>query len=1023
MVLRMAGLLTACAAWAFGLSNTIRIHEAGGAPQTNRPFTVLMLFIEGEIPQGMYPKPRVNGTVPAAWQTDIKSRWPDGSVLSAFVSFPVSLAANGSVAVDFVPDPNACHLGSQATCEAAALNQAGMLNFLGGNWNARIRGTANSIEYTVDARTMIGNGDWRYWLRGPVVTRVIVRKNGFDYDFGWQWNGTNWQAPTDDRFRSVHPMFELSFYPGWNGVETGFRVENSWWRKLQTLKLKLEFLAGNPAAPIYAKTNYDLESKAASSYYGWSGAEPGAVLVDRNFPYLVATRILPPYDLNIQINTSIITSYLNQWPANVGTDDFNRPDPRSCTTQNPCAYIKTDMPGTGDHPNFGIIPRWQIAYLYAMGDSRFSVTQRLQAFERLIVGSGDAAVTIPIHYRESLTGMTPDYRNYFNWPEDTATPSFGQIKSISAHPDGRFGNFDNSGPYPALYVCSGCPARTHIWLPDGAHWPSLYSVPYILTGRWTYLMSMQQAAALWIGWDNPGYARHNGWGIFYDGANPRGPARMMKEVMWAYLLSPESPEREYFASILRNNDAAYEGLFNIRDGTYADQVQSNCTTGPAIETVNMTWTNTSTVGGPNGERKTFYITSNVVRGLRTVTNIAVNGVSRTVGIYGVDTGRDWYWLPGTRWITQDPQAPPLTASDTLTLSGTLGDAATKWCQGYALLRWPENPLGMIGVGSTAYNANAGAGITSTAPWQISYLAMHIGWFRQSGALRIQGRPAFESAARQLGKFYTDGMLHPRKPILYFGDYGVPMQDRAGLITTWERFIAAKNPPVALTQDISATAMSFTINCRVATAGCINVAGSGGAVWKIDDEYIRTCGRTSGTNTTTYTVCPGGRGYWGTVAAPHTTASTVNGEWRVMPEPLAGHTYSNLWVNALATYHDVNGSLGSGLEAHQRAVGMGTGVELRANDQRYALVPRVEPYNLRVLVAPGRAEIHYNAPTLAACRYAVTATTFPSPDDAGDELDRGGPRTRRIVLAPLTPGTYSYRVTCGTGRASGRFTVP
>jgi hypothetical protein len=267
------------------------------------------------------------------------------------------------------------------------------------------------------------------------------------------------------------------------------------------------------------------------------------------------------------------------------------------------------------------------------------------------------------------------------------------------------------------------------------------------------------------------------------------------------------------------------------------------------------------------------------------------------------------------------------------------------------------------------------------------------------------------------------MLHPRKPILYFGDYGVPMQDRAGLITTWERFIAAKNPPVALTQDISATAMSFTINCRAATAGCINVAGSGGAVWKIDDEYIRTCGRTSGTNTTTYTVCPGGRGYWGTVAAPHTTASTVNGEWRVMPEPLAGHTYSNLWVNALATYHDVNGSLGSGLEAHQRAVGMGTGVELRANDQRYALVPRVEPYNLRVLVAPGRAEIHYNAPTLAACRYAVTATTFPSPDDAGDELDRGGPRTRRIVLAPLTPGTYSYRVTCGTGRASGRFTVP
>ncbi len=1023
MVSRVFALLAASAIWAYGLSNSIRIYEAGGSAQANRPFTVLMAFMEGEFPSGTYPKPRIGGAVPAAWQADVKSRWPDGSVLTAFVSFPVNLGANSNVMVDFVPDPNACHLGNQAVCEAAALDQAGMLSFMSGAWNAQIRGTANSISYTVDAKTMIGNGDWRYWLRGPVVTRVIVRKNGFDYDFGWQWDGSNWQAPSDDRYKSVHPMFELSFYPGWSGVETGFRVENSWWRKLQTLKLALEFLAGNPAAPVYAKTNYDLESKAASSYYSWSGAAPGDVFVDRNLAYLVATRIFPPYDLSVKLAGSTFSSYLSQWPGNVGTDDAGRPDPRSCTTQNPCAYIKTDMPGTGDHPNFGIIPKWQIAFLYAMGDSAFTVAERRQAFERLIVGSADAAVTIPIHYRESLTGMTPSYRNYLNWPDDTTTPSFGQIKSITAHPDGRFGQYDNWGAYPAQYVCSGCPARTHIWQPEGYHWPSLFAVPYLLTGRWTYLMSMQQAAAYWVGWDHPDYARHRDWGIYYDGANPRGPARMMKEMMWAYILSPDSPERNYFGKILLNNAAAYEGLFNVRNGLFADQVQSDCSTSTVVETVNMTWTNASTVGGPNGERKTFYITSNAVRGLRSVTSITVNGNSKTFGVYGVDTGKDWYWLPGTRWITQDPQAAPLSPSDTLTLAGTLSHAATKWCQGYALLRWPENPLGMIGVGSTAFNGYAGAGITTAPPWQISYLAMHLGWFRQTRVLQVNGKSAFHEVARAFGKFYVDGMLHPRKPILYFGDYGVPMQDKIGLITTWERFIAAKNPPVALTQDISAAATSFTINCKVATQGCINVAGSGGAVWKIDNEYIRTCGRSSGTNTTTYTVCPGGRGYWGTKAEPHTTASVVNAEWRLMGDVLSGHTYPNLWVNALATYHDVNGSLGSGLEAYRRAVGMGTGMELRATDQRYALLPRVEPYNLKVITAPGQAEIHYEAPFLAACRYAVTATTFSSPDDAGDELDRGGPRTRRVVLAPLAPGTYSYRVTCGTGRVMGTFTVP
>lgn len=306
---------------------------------------------------------------------------------------------------------------------------------------------------------------------------------------------------------------------------------------------------------------------------------------------------------------------------------------------------------------------------------------------------------------------------------------------------------------------------------------------------------------------------------------------------------------------------------------------------------------------------------------------------------------------------------------------------------------------------------------------VSYLAMHLGWARQSRALEIDGKPLFERSAAKLGRAYIDGMLHPRRPILYFGDYRMPTQDALGLITTWERFIAARNPPIALTADISASAMSFTINCRVSTNGCVNVPGSSGAVWKIDNEYIRTCGRTVGTSTTTFTVCPGGRGYWGTRAEAHTTSSVVNAEWRTMGDLLVGHTYPNLWVNALALHHDVNGSLGSGLEAYQRAAAMGTGMELRASDQRYALVPRVEPYNLNVITAPGRAEIHYDAPALAACRYAVTATTFASPDDAGDEMDRGGLRTRRIVLAPLAPGAYRYRVTCGAGRAIGTFTVP
>jgi hypothetical protein len=318
------------------------------------------------------------------------------------------------------------------------------------------------------------------------------------------------------------------------------------------------------------------------------------------------------------------------------------------------------MPGTGDHPNFGIIPKWQIAYLYAMGDSRFSVATRKDAYEKLILGSADAAVTIPIHYRESNTAMTPDYRNYLDWPADQSTPSFGRIKSISAHPDGRTGSYDTTGPYPAKYICSNCPARTHSWLPDMYHWPSLYSVPYILSGRFTYLMSLQQSAAHWLGWDHPYWARHFDWGIQYDSANVRGPARALKEIFWAYLLSPDSPERNYFANKLKNNDAAYEGVFNIRNGTYSDQVLSDCRSGAVTESFNTT-INSTTVQKPNGTRRVFYISSNAQNGIQSITSLTVNGVAKTVGIYGQDTGKDWYFIPGARVVIQDEGAPALAA--------------------------------------------------------------------------------------------------------------------------------------------------------------------------------------------------------------------------------------------------------------------------------------------------------------------------------------------------------------------------
>jgi hypothetical protein len=54
--------------------------------------------------------------------------------------------------------------------------------------------------------------------------------------------------------------------------------------------------------------------------------------------------------------------------------------------------------------------------------------------------------------------------------------------------------------------------------------------------------------------------------------------------------------------------------------------------------------------------------------LASTPTITVNGVAKTVGIKGVDTGYNFYWAAGDNVITQDSAGVKLTASDTLQIS-------------------------------------------------------------------------------------------------------------------------------------------------------------------------------------------------------------------------------------------------------------------------------------------------------------------------------------------------------------------
>lgn len=68
----------------------------------------------------------------------------------------------------------------------------------------------------------------------------------------------------------------------------------------------------------------------------------------------------------------------------------------------------------------------------------------------------------------------------------------------------------------------------------------------------------------------------------------------------------------------------------------------------------------------DGTRETFTMKFPIA----TEPTVTVNAVAKTVGIRGIDAGKDWYWNKGDKELTQDDAGTPLTSSDTLSVTYT-----------------------------------------------------------------------------------------------------------------------------------------------------------------------------------------------------------------------------------------------------------------------------------------------------------------------------------------------------------------
>jgi hypothetical protein len=523
-----------------GPSNSVKITDQSGTAQGNRPFTISRVFAQGDIPH--FAQAVVNG-VAVTTQCDVKTRWPDGSVQHAMISFLATVGPNASITVGFTDQPAGNNTG--------AMTRSAML---AANWGGQIAVTdSGGTTLTANARQVVSDwsgtgGDPRvtYWLQGPICTQVVLedRSPTLTYDIGW------------DSYKPLHPIFVVTFYPGTSaGAKVEMILENMWTTKLEDQTYSLALQTGNPLnpTPVYTKSSFTHIARSRWRKVFWSGQQPGTVSIDYNLAYMTYTQVFPNWDLS---KTSGSGGDINA---------FNNSDKGDI---NGHALFTQTMGTTGGRADIGVFPAWYVRYLYSMNPNGLP----------MLTGMADVSAYVPTHQRESASGKYFDSAHTVN--------AFGYPISLDARPTFTWTN-----------SCGACSAADKItpvgqtstngWTWDMAHEPGFVFVPYVLTGDWYYLEELYFNAANVLAANDSGfgpYGRGGSWGYMSYAVQTRGQAWGLRDVAQAAFMAPDgSPQKNYFTQKLNFNIEIEEGQQSVTNGAFPppDPTCAGYTPGPA----------------------------------------------------------------------------------------------------------------------------------------------------------------------------------------------------------------------------------------------------------------------------------------------------------------------------------------------------------------------------------------------------------------------------------------------------------
>ena len=507
-------------------TNWIMITEKAGKTTKNYPVQIGRMFVKGEIQN--YPVVSINNKQ-VKTQADVKTRWDDGSVQHAIMTFYIpELKANQAITATF---------GNQQTGNNNRfLGKQDMLSNRF-NFDAGIALTNNAKTQKSSARTMLSNNDFTYWLQGTEATSIVLTDHTTSrkYDLGF------------DQYKSFRPIAHATFFPRTNQVRVRYIGEVSNTEALQDMQYDVSLTKGDQSPQqIYTKKNVYQHGATRWTKEFWLGNEPSEIAIDHNLAYLKETKFFSNYDTSITVPEAQIAKEYSDWQKKK----------RDILEQ---GWYTKKMGTPGGRREIGPWPEWSVYWLYT-GDNRM---------KEIALGQADLAAVFPMHFREGKAGKIFKRGSNIDALGKVISPAARPTLSLSTGNDRIKNKGKDNLSLVGTFTDRG-------WVPDCSHQPETYSTQYVLTGDYWYLEQLYFWTS-WASFHSLPQSMANGRGPtgkeggFKD--DTRGRAWCLRTRGRTAFLAPDnSPEKAHFTQLLNDLIASWEGAFNIKGTAFENTV-------------------------------------------------------------------------------------------------------------------------------------------------------------------------------------------------------------------------------------------------------------------------------------------------------------------------------------------------------------------------------------------------------------------------------------------------------------------